>query len=97
MANVRLKPYYVYLAVSASGTLYTGITGDIARRAQQHAVAGSGSFTGKYHVNRIVYVEVFEEPVPAIERGKQIKRWRREEKIALVDRVNREWRTVDHG
>jgi putative endonuclease len=91
------KAYYVYLAVSASGTLYTGVTGNIARRAQQHATANGGAFTSKYHVNRIVHVEVFEEPVAAIEREKQIKGWRREKKIVLVDRSNPKWRTIELG
>jgi putative endonuclease len=87
----RRNTYYVYVAVGASGTLYTGVTNNIARRAFEHATADDRSFTGKYNVNRIVYVEVFGDPVSAIEREKQIKRWRRDKKIALVDEGNPAW------
>jgi putative endonuclease len=61
----------------------------------QHATSGNKTFTGKYHINRLVHVEVFCEPKAAIEREKQIKRWKREKKIALVDSVNPAWKTID--
>ena len=72
--------YYVYIMASKkNGTLYTGVTNDISRRAFEHKThMNKDSFTACYNVHKLVYMEVFENPECAIMREKQIKSWTRE-------------------
>ena len=84
--------YYVYLMASRKhGTLYVGVTNDLVRRAYQHRTNAVASFTSRYHVHLLVWFECFEEPLAAIAREKEIKKWRREWKIKLIERTNPEW------
>ena len=85
--------YYVYIMASKkNGTLYTGITNDIARRAFEHKThLNPDSFTARYNVNKLVYMEVFENPEYAIMREKQIKSWNRNKKKDLIESVNPNW------
>ncbi|MBR5355253.1 MAG: GIY-YIG nuclease family protein [Alphaproteobacteria bacterium] len=85
--------YYVYIMASAkNGTLYTGITNDIARRSFEHKIhLNKKSFSARYNINKLVYVEVFENPEYAIMREKQIKSWNRKKKIELIESVNPQW------
>lgn len=80
---------WVYILTNRSGTLYTGVTNDVARRLEEHK-AGSG-FTSRYAVDRLVYVEEHARAVDAIAREKQIKGWRREKKVALINATNPGW------
>ena len=62
-------PYYVYILASRRhGTLYIGVTNDLARRLEQHRSGAVSGFTKEYKVYRLVYVEVFDDPVSAITR-----------------------------
>jgi putative endonuclease len=73
------RKYYVYiLANKPYGTLYVGVTNDIERRIQQHKNDLPGSFTERYRIHRLVYYEVYDDPMFAIQREKQLKWWRRE-------------------
>ncbi|MDB5669147.1 MAG: excinuclease subunit [Alphaproteobacteria bacterium] len=73
------------------GTMYTGVTADIARRAFQHS-SGSGSrFVRKYALLRLVYAEPYERIDEAIAREKAIKKWRRQWKTELVEAANPNW------
>ena len=85
--------YYVYIMASKrNGTLYTGVTNDIARRAYEHKThMNPGSFTARYNVDKLVYIEVFDNPNIAIGREKQIKSWPRVRKIELIEYQNPEW------
>ncbi len=85
--------YYVYIMASGkNGTLYTGITNDIARRAFEHKThMNKNSFSARYNVNKLVYIEVFENPEYAIAREKQIKSWTRNKKKDLIESMNKEW------
>ena len=85
------KRYYVYMVVSRSRTLYTGVTGDLTGRVIQHRQGLIEGFTRKYRIHRLVYFEVFRDVRNAIAREKQIKRWRREKKVALIERQNPAW------
>jgi putative endonuclease len=86
------KQFYVYiLASSRNGTLYTGYTNDISKRIFQHKTSEVDGFTKKYKVNKLVYFEVFDEPMVAIQREKNIKKWKREWKINLIEKHNPEW------
>jgi len=85
--------YYVYIMASGkNGTLYTGVTGDIARRAFEHkAHVNPDSFSARYNVDKLVLVEVFENPEYAIMREKQIKSWTRKKKLDLIEQTNPDW------
>jgi putative endonuclease len=85
-------PYYVYILASRRyGTLYIGVTNNLARRLEQHRSGAVSSFTRTYKVFRLVYVEVFDDPVSAITREKQMKKWNRDWKIRLIEEKNPDW------
>ena len=85
--------YYVYIMTSGkNGTLYTGVTNDINRRAFEHKIhINENSFSARYEVNKLVYIEVFNNPEYAIMREKQIKSWPRNRKIKLIESTNPDW------
>jgi len=87
--------FYVYLLASRrEGTLYLGVTRDLVRRTYQHKEKLLPGFTSRYDVGRLVWFEVYDDPTTAIEREKQIKKWRRDWKIALIEKENPEWRDL---
>ncbi len=89
------KQYYVYIMTNQYNTvLYTGVTNDLKRRVYQHKVGLGGRFTSKYRVTKLVYYEVFDSPLDAIRREKQIKGGSRQKKIALVNSMNSTWRDL---
>jgi putative endonuclease len=80
--------YHVYILSSASGVLYTGVTNHLERRVTEHKRELCAGFTERYKVTRLVYFEGFGDVRDAITREKQIKRWRREKKLALIRGIN---------
>jgi len=87
-----MRAFYVYILASQKrGTLYIGVTNDIARRLPEHRSRKAGSFTGRYGVYRLVHVEEFATAAEAIRREKALKKWRRERKIELIERDNPTW------
>ncbi|MDA3840518.1 MAG: GIY-YIG nuclease family protein [Patescibacteria group bacterium] len=86
------KSYFVYILASVkNGTLYIGMTNGLEKRTLQHKEGVSDSFTKKYKVDKLVHYEIFEKPINAIGREKQLKAWRREWKIALIEKENPGW------
>jgi putative endonuclease len=86
------KTYYVYLLASISRVLYAGLTNNLYFRVKQHKEAKDKSaFTARYRINRLVYYEEYDNIYEAIDREKQIKRWRREKKLNLINEVNPKW------
>ena len=85
------KRYYVYILASRSRNLYTGVTNNLRRRVLQHREGLTEGFTKKYRIHRLVYFESFEDVRTAIRREKQIKGWRREKKVALINATNPTW------
>lgn len=86
------KAYYVYILASKSRALYTGMTNNLEIRVHQHKEAkNKKAFTARYRINRLVYFEEYADVYIAIEREKQIKKWRREKKVNLIIRVNPDW------
>jgi putative endonuclease len=83
--------YYVYILASASRTLYTGVTNDLARRLYEHRSGLASAFTRRYSVHRLVHVETATNPRDAIARETQIKRWTRKKKVALIEATNPAW------
>ena len=86
-----MKTCYVYIMASKSGTLYVGMTNDVKKRIYEHKNHLAGGFTDKYNIDRLLHVETIEGPVSAINREKQIKAWRREKKVELIDSINPQW------
>ena len=86
-----LREFYVYIMASRKKVLYTGMTNDLCRRVYEHKHGLVKGFTERYNVNRPVYYESFTDPESAIRREKQIKRWRRSKKIALIESMNPNW------
>ena len=82
--------YYVHILTSNSGTLYTGVTNSIFRRAL-HKSKETPGFTRKYDVTRLVYYEMFNDVRAAIRHEKEIKGWTRKKKIALIESKNPKW------
>ena len=83
--------YFVYIMSSNSGTLYIGMTNSIYRRALQHKRGDVEGFAAKYGCARLVYYEGFDDVRKAIDREKQLKRWTRNKKIALIESKNPRW------
>jgi putative endonuclease len=81
--------FYVYLLVSKPyGTLYVGVTSDLAKRVWEHKSKAVQGFTARYNVDTLVWFEAHDSAEPAIRREKQIKEWRRDWKIGLIERDN---------
>jgi putative endonuclease len=87
------KLFYVYIMTNRprSHVLYTGITGNLARRAFEHKNKLISGFTSRYNLTRLVYYECFAYPDVAIDREKEIKGWRRSKKIRLIESMNPQW------
>jgi putative endonuclease len=83
--------YCVYILASATKALYVGVTNDLRRRLFEHKTGAIPGFTARYKINRLVYYECVAEARPAIEREKQLKGWRRERKVELIEAQNPEW------
>ena len=79
------------LASKKNGTLYVGVTSDLLKRVWEHKNNLVDGFTKKYHIHRLVYYEETENAESAIGREKQMKKWRRQWKIELIEKVNPEW------
>lgn len=86
--------YHVYIMASESGVLYIGVTNHLELRAIQHKQKLIPGFTSTYNVEKLVYFEPFRDIRNAIAREKQLKRWRREKKVALIERMNLTWRDL---
>jgi len=89
-----MKPYYVYVMTNASHTLYVGVTNDLERRVRQHQAGEIPGFTQKYHLHRLGYYELWDSISGAIAREKEIKAWRREKKVTLLESMNPGWRDL---
>jgi putative endonuclease len=87
--------YYVYILASRRhGTLYIGITNSIQKRLEEHRKGKGSLFVKTYGVYRLVHVESYSRAEEAIAREKQLKRWKRDWKIELIERENLEWRDL---
>jgi len=90
-----MKSYYVYILASGpKGTLYVGITSDLAKRIWEHKAKEKAGFTEKYDINHLVYYEIFDDPENAIKREKRLKHWNRQWKIELIEKHNPSWKDL---
>ena len=91
------RTYYVYILTNASRTLYVGVTNSLERRMHQHRMKTVPGFASQYNITMLVYYEAFERPDDAIAREKQLKRWSRAKKVALVESLNPSWADLSAG
>jgi len=91
---MELLPAVYILASKYNGTLYIGVTSNLIQRIWQHKNNLSDGFTKKYAVHNLVYYEVHNEMLSAIQREKQLKKWNRQWKINLIEKLNPTWRDL---
>jgi putative endonuclease len=89
---MKTRHYCVYILASRTRVLYTGVTGYLERRLVEHKTNAHEGFSAKYNVQRLVYYEIYGEVHAAIAREKEIKGWRREKKVKLIESVNPGWK-----
>ena len=90
-----MKQYYVYiLASKKKGTLYIGVTNDLARRIYEHKQGLVEGFTKKYNANKLIYYEIANDITEAIKREKALKQWYRKWKVELIEKDNPEWKDL---
>lgn len=87
-----MSHHYVYLLASKrNGTLYIGVTTDLKKRIWQHKENVIDGFTKNYDVHMLVYFEIYDDYWAAANREKQIKKWNRVWKLALIEKENQQW------
>lgn len=89
------KQYYIYILTNKlNSVLYTGVTGDLEKRAHEHKLKLIEGFTKKYNIDKLVYYEVFDDIDNAIAREKQIKAGSRQKKMDLIVSMNPAWKDL---
>ena len=91
-----MKGYLYILTNKGNNVLYTGSTKNLIERIKQHENGYKG-FTKKYNVNRLIYYEIFEDIQQAKARERQVKGWKRQRKIELIESQNKEWKDLYDG
>jgi putative endonuclease len=90
--------YCVYILCSQrNGTLYIGVTNNIARRMYEHKSKMISGFTEKYRLDQLAYMEFYDDIRDAIWREKCLKRWKRAWKIRLIEEKNPKWKDLSEG
>ncbi len=85
------QPAVYILASKRNGTLYIGVTSDLAKRIWEHRNDAVEGFTKKYNMHHLVYYELHDDMVTAIAKEKQLKKWNRTWKIRLIEELNPQW------
>ena len=86
---------FVYILTNRiNSTIYVGVTSNLERRIAEHKQQIHSSFTKKYKTNKLVYFEYSTSTEEALQREKQLKKWRREKKLNLINSFNPEWRDL---
>ncbi|TNE59674.1 MAG: GIY-YIG nuclease family protein [Alphaproteobacteria bacterium] len=93
-----MRSFYVYILTNRQyGTLYVGMTGNLARRTWEHKSKSVPGFTKTHGLDRLVCYEIFDDVESAAHREKQIKRWNRAWKIQLIEKMNPDWTDLYFG
>ncbi len=93
-----MNDYYVYILTNdRDKLLYIGVTNNLQRRVYEHKNGLFEGFTKDYGIHKLVYYEMCHDVKDAIKREKQLKNWRREKKIALIERMNPNWKDLGEG
>ena len=95
--HLERKFYFVYIVTNATRIPYVGTSSNLHKRVWLHKHKLLDGFTSNFHTCRLVYFESFDDVRKAIDREKQIKRWRREKKIQLIERFNLNWHDLSDG
>ena len=90
------RRFYVYMLSNNSHTIYVGVTNDVQRRLWEHRQKRADSFTRDYNITMLVYLEEYARADDAIAREKQLKNWRREKKVWLIEQENPNWLDLAH-
>ena len=93
----RERTYYVYIMASKGRVIYVGVTGFLMARVLRHRAGKGGEFARRYQAHRLVYFSSFRNVGDAIARETQIKKWRREKKVALIEERNPTWEDLAEG
>ena len=86
---------YVYIITNPTNTtLYIGVTNNLIRRIYEHKNGIFEGFSSKYNLNKLVYFEIFDDEINAIQREKNLKHWKRSWKINLIEKTNPDWKDL---
>lgn len=89
------KVFYIYIMTNKNNTvLYIGVTSNLQKRIFEHKNKFVSGFTNKYNIEKLVYYEMCEEALPAFEREKKLKRWKRKWKEDLINEKNPDWKDL---
>ncbi len=88
------QPCVYILASRPHGAIYTGVTADLPRRVWQHKQGAGSVFTRRYQIDKLVWMEPHDSMIEAIAREKQIKRWSKARRRALINTANPHWRDL---
>jgi putative endonuclease len=89
---IDVMAYYVYILASRKdGAIYVGITNDIVRGIYEHRTKAIQGFTSRYNITQLVWFEIYDDPISAISREKELKKWRRTWKVQLIQAQNPNW------
>ena len=88
------QPAVYILANKREGNLYIGVTSQLVKRVWEHKNRQGSGFTKRYNIHNLVWFEIHEEMIAAITREKQLKNWKRQWKIELIEKTNTEWRDL---
>jgi predicted GIY-YIG superfamily endonuclease len=93
---MRHQNYFVYILTNADRdtVLYNRLTNSLERRASEHSLGFGSAFAQQYNAHKLIYFEAYPDPTSAIAGEKQLKRWSRAKKEALIARRNPEWRDL---
>jgi len=91
MHTMHEGSYFTYIVASRSHTIYIGVTGKLQQRIFEHKWKERDGFAAKYNCDRLVWFESYQDVTKAITREKQLKGWRRDKKIALIEKMNPAW------
>ena len=87
-----IMSYYVYLIASRKdGAIYLGVTNNIVRRIYEHRIKAVPGFASRYNITQLVWFEIYDDPISAISREKEMKKWKRDWKVALIEAQNPQW------
>ena len=97
MGRIVRRGYVYILASAKNGTLYIGVTSDLSPRVWRHKEGQASQFTRRYGVSRLVWYEEYPTVPQAIQRETSLKRWKRQWKIELIEKVNPGWDDLSGG
>ena len=89
--SCRMQEFWVYIMASPSRVLYIGFTNDLSRRVSEHKQGTLPGFASRYNLQYLVYFEKANSAGDGIAREKQLKKWRRDKKVRLIESMNPNW------